>query len=146
MGATGTTVSDVQIEALGIRCPIGDCKVILGRPMLGSALVAGNIAELSNLLVIALESAALAATALVPCAYEVPKLQIGPTYQVKPSAGETWVVGNRLGFNQLSDLIQLGAGAGFSKIGYALEAKAANASECLIHFKGNTEAALLTST
>jgi len=144
MAATGTTVSEVVVEAVGIRCPIGDCKTVAGRPALGSALVAGMVRPLSNLLVVALQDAVLAGTALVSCAYEIPALQIGPTYQVKPRAADTWVVGQRLGFIQVSEVMCIMA-VSTNCIGYTLEAKAANASECLIHFKGNTEADYATS-
>ena len=144
MVATGTTVSDVQIEAVGIRCPIGDCKTIAARPALGSALTAGMVRPVSNLLVVALQSAVLAGTALVPCAYEIPALEIGPTFAVKPRAADTWVVGQRLGFVQISDVFAI-LGVSANCVAYVLEAKAANASECLIHFKGNTEADYATS-
>ena len=144
MVATGTTVSDVQIEAIGIRCPIGDCRTIAARPMLGSALTAGIMRPVSNMLVVALQSQVLAGTALVTCAYEIPALQIGPAYAVKPRAANTWAVGTRLGFIEISDVMCV-LGVSTMCVGYALEAKAANASTCLIHFKGDTEATYETS-
>ena len=144
MVATGTTVSDVQIEAIGIRCPIGDCKTIAARPALGSALTAGMVRPVSNLLVVALQSAVLAGTALVPCAYEIPTLQIGPTFAVKPRAGDAWAIGTRIGFIEISDVFCV-LGVSTMCVGYALEVKAANVSECLIHFKGDTEAMYETS-
>jgi len=49
-----------------------------------------------------------------------------------------------LGFVAISNVIAI-MGVSANCIGYALEAKPANTSECLIHFKGNTEADYATS-
>jgi hypothetical protein len=139
MGSTGDTVSDVQSEAIGIRCPIGDCQTLECTPVAaGSSVVAGQFYDQSNMLVAALESRASTKTNSVVVAYEIPKLAIGPTFGVKPRASETWVAGQRLGFKAASNLFVAWT-SDFSVNGHALEGKAANASTCLIHFVGKTE-------
>jgi hypothetical protein len=142
MGATGQTVSDVQTEAVGIRCPIGDCKTILADPYVASDVVAGHIYAVSNMLVVALQDRADDATNVnVPCAYEIPMLAIGPQFEIQAKVAQAWAAGERLSYKLTSDLIVAYKSA-FSVIGYVLEAKIANASECLIHFKGDAEADL----
>jgi len=146
MASTGQTTSEVVVEQVGIRCPIGDCKVLQVDPFVGSDVVAGQVYAISNMVVVALKDCLDGATdRLVPCAYEIPKLAIGPTFAVKPKASETWTVGTRLGFKDASDLF-LTLAAGYSALAYVLEAKAANASECLIHFKGDAVADVAISS
>jgi len=146
MGATGETVSNVLVEQIGMRCPIGDCKTVLVDPYCASEVEAGNCYANSNMLVMALKDRDADATDVyVPCAYEIPLLQIGADYPVKPRASETWVVGQRLGFKDSSDIFVI-LTAAFNPVAYALKAKAANASECLIHFKGDTEADIAISS
>ena len=135
--ATGPISSETMTEAVGIRCPIGDCKVINAPIATGSDVVAGEFHAMSNMLVVALESRAAAATDQNAVgAYEIPALKIGPAYPVSARASETWVQGQRLGYNSGSNLV-VALTSDFSVMGYTLEPKAANASECLIHFKGD---------
>ena len=148
MAATGVTISDVQAEAIGIRCPIGDCKTVLADPFQGSDVVAGHAYLVSNMLLFALEDrdgAGPVGNCEVTCAYEIPKLQLSNARPSKIRAVDALLIGHRLGYNAGSDLFCIKT-ALYATVGHVLEAKAANASEVLIHFIGNIEADYIAST
>lgn len=146
MGATGDVVTVTRSEQVGLRCPIGECHVVEANPSSAVALVAGTPYRVSNLLVIALrDRTATASDPLIPCAYEIPKLAVGSAFNVGVRASETWAVGARLGMKIKSNILVAATGS-YTVVAHALEAKAANASSCLVHFKGMTSDRMVLSS
>lgn len=146
MGSTGEVVTQSGIADIGIRCPIGDCRVVDAPFALTSEIVAGQAYAISNMLAVALKSRSTASTVQsVPCAYEIPVLKIGSDFGIGCKPAAAWPVGMRLGFKAASN-IMVPLAAGYHCVGYVLEAKAANASDCLIHFKGDAAADIAISS
>lgn len=121
--------SDSISEMVGLRCPVGECKVIEISDV--SGYTAGTIKVRSDLLVLPFQSET---SGIIIGAYEVPRLLADAFPASAIIAGEK--LHFAVGVDGSKSNLFVTQGSQVQCTAIALEAKAAGVSEVLVHFNG----------
>ena len=116
------SVSDTISDMIGLRCPVGECKVIEVSDVHG--YTAGTIAPRSDLLILPFQTVL---SGIIIGAYEAPRMVYGAFPASDIVAGEKLCFRNSTGKFETQ-------GSQVICTAIALEAKAGGVSDVLIHF------------
>lgn len=128
---SSTTTSEVELAR--IRCPIGECKTFELPAAHGSDITIGDLVVSVDTLAMAISSGV---SEIVVCAYEIPMVVVDcrASAAINPGAALGYIAASDVFVENSSDL---------SVVAHALEYKAANVSEILVHFDGRVKYQLM---